>query len=561
MLSYKNLRIPYKLAVAFGSLVMAILIGSGMLYWSMDFLRNSTALTDRSAVIRQELQNILEGMLNQETALRGYLISSDEKFLEPYRDGQKQFENAVSAVKLLIADNHTQVQRLAQLEELAHHWRKDVAEKEIAFIAKANLQDEARLMEASGAGKRDMDRIRSLLADMDQAEQIVQQHHAAKRATLFHIASLFAIIGCILSVLLALVMGWLVTRGVAVPVQRMAEAMKRLAGGDKAVDVPGLGQRDEIGIMAQAVQVFKETTIEAERLAAERAEEEAKRRNRSERLDGLIRSFESKVGKLAQALATAATEMESTAQSMASTAEQTNQKSLAVAAASEQTSANVQTVATAAEELASSFKEINRQLAQFSQISSKAVEDASHTDSTVQTLAVSAQRIGEVVGLINDIASQTNLLALNATIEAARAGDAGKGFAVVASEVKSLASQTAKATEEISSQVFQIQEATKTTVGAIQSISATINEINKIVTAIAAAVEEQTTATQEIARNVQEAAKGTEDVSRNIATVKQAANDTGAASAQVLGAAGQLARSVNELRGEVDGFLSGVKAA
>jgi methyl-accepting chemotaxis protein len=561
MLFYKNLRIPYKLAVAFGSLVLAILIGSGVLYWSMAFLRDSTALTDRSFTVRQELRNILEGMLNQETALRGYLISSDEKFLEPYRDGQKQFQNAVSTVKLMIAENHAQLQRLTQIEELAQHWQKDVAEKEIAFIAKANLQDEARLMEASGAGKRDMDRIRSLLADMDQTEQLVQQHHTAKRATLFHIASLFAVIGCILSVLLALVMGWLVTRGVAVPIQRMTEAMKRLAGGDKAIDIPGLGQRDEIGIMAQAVQVFKETTMEAERLAAERAEEEAKRRSRSERLDGLIRSFESKVGKLAQALATAATEMESTAQSMASTAEQTNQKSLAVAAASEQTSANVQTVATAAEELASSFKEINRQLAQFSHISSKAVEDASHTDSTVQTLAVSAQRIGEVVGLINDIASQTNLLALNATIEAARAGDAGKGFAVVASEVKSLASQTAKATEEISTQIFQIQEATKTSVEAIQSISATINEINKIVTAIAAAVEEQTTATQEIARNVQEAAKGTEDVSRNIANVKQAANDTGAASAQVLGAAGQLARSVSELRGEVDGFLTGVRAA
>ncbi|MCE9648233.1 MAG: HAMP domain-containing protein [Parvibaculum sp.] len=355
---------------------------------------------------------------------------------------------------------------------------------------------------------------------------------------------------------------YFVGNAVAKPIRGMTAAMKRLADGDHRTDIPARERKDEIGAMAAAVQVFKDNAIEMERVKGEREEDERRAAAEKKRMMGeLASSFESKVGSLVQSLSAAATEMESTASSMTSLAEQGNSKAMTVASASEQTSANVQTVATATEELSASIQEISKQVASSARIANQAVDDARATDGVVQELAVGAQKIGEIIQLINDIAGQTNLLALNATIEAARAGDAGKGFAVVASEVKSLATQTAKATEEISAQISQIQGATNQAVTAIKGIGTTIQEMSEIAAAIASAVEEQGAATLEISRNVQQAAQGTEEVSRSIVDVKQASTDTGTASAQVLGAAGELARNSNELSKEVGSFLAGIKAA
>ncbi|MDB5405918.1 MAG: putative methyl-accepting chemotaxis protein [Rhodospirillales bacterium] len=376
----------------------------------------------------------------------------------------------------------------------------------------------------------------------------------ASAQTLILLALAAAVVICILC-------GVMIILGVSRPIAAMTEAMKRLAARDMKAEVAGLGRGDEIGRMADAVQIFKDGMIEADRLAAEQAAERQVKEKRAATLEALTQGFENKVGQLTTALSSAATEMEATATSMSATAEQANQQSMTVAAAAEQASANVQTVATAAEELSSSIQEIGRQVAQSTRITDKAVEDTKRTDAVVQSLAVAAQRIGEVVKLIQDIAGQTNLLALNATIEAARAGDAGKGFAVVASEVKALANQTGKATEEISGQIGHIQAATTQAVEAIQGISATIAEVSQIAATIAAAVEEQGAATQEIARNVQHAAQGTEEVTSNIVGVKDAATTTGAAATQVLGAAGELSRQSSQLSTEVGEFLAGVKAA
>jgi methyl-accepting chemotaxis protein len=246
---------------------------------------------------------------------------------------------------------------------------------------------------------------------------------------------------------------------------------------------------------------------------------------------------------------------------MSATAEETERQSTAVAAASDQATANVQTVAAASEELSGSIAEIGRQVADSARIAGLAVEEANRTNGQVTALSEAAQKVGDVIRMINDIASQTNLLALNATIEAARAGEAGKGFAVVASEVKSLANQTARATEEIASQIEAIQAATTDTVEAIQRIGGTIGQISEISATIAAAVEQQGAATQEIARNVTEAATGTADVSSNIATVTRAAGETGAAASQVLSAAGELSQQGETLSAEVARFLQNIRAA
>ena len=271
-------------------------------------------------------------------------------------------------------------------------------------------------------------------------------------------------------------------------------------------------------------------------------------------------NFESNVKTVVESVASASTEMEMSARTLSATAEEASSQSTAVAAASEEASTNVQTVTAAAEQLAQSVEEVGRQVQQSSTIASNAVSEAQKTNEEVEGLATAAEKIGEVVGLINDIASQTNLLALNATIEAARAGDAGKGFAVVATEVKSLADQTATATEDISSQISAIQNATENAVKAIKGISGTIGELSEISSAIASAVEEQSAATREIAQSVEQAAAGTADVSQNITGVTSGAQQTGDASAQVLEAASELSKQAETLRSQVDGFLVEVRS-
>jgi methyl-accepting chemotaxis protein len=355
---------------------------------------------------------------------------------------------------------------------------------------------------------------------------------------------------------------WLINRNIAVSLISLKAKMERLAQGDLSVELGETARGDEVGDMARAVRVFKDNAQSMQRLETERAE--MKERAEAEKRQGLAdlaASFEERVRSIVDAVSKAASEMLATARSLSSSAEGTRQQALAVASGATQATTNVQTVAAAAEELSSSIAEIGRQVVQAANTAKLAADQGQKTNASVASLAEAAQRIGEVVSLINDIASQTNLLALNATIEAARAGEAGKGFAVVASEVKSLATQTAKATDDIRAQIVSIQGETHNAVAAIRSISETILAVNEISSSIASAVEEQTAATQEITRNVQQAAGGTRDVSKNITGVSEAVDKAGNAAAAVTHAADGLAAQAGALRHEVDQFLARLRAA
>jgi len=364
-----------------------------------------------------------------------------------------------------------------------------------------------------------------------------------------------------LVVMAALTLAFLISGLISAPMVAMAQAVERIAAKDYAVAVPAVGRRDELGKMAHAIDVLKQQSISADRLTEEQHRSHEASNARRQALEKAIKEFEAAARGVVTGVSSAADEMRASAKVMTSTADQVSRQAAAVASGSEEASANVHNVASASEELTASINEIGRQSSNSTRIAGKAVADAKATDAKVQSLAEAAQRIGDVVKLISDVAGQTNLLALNATIEAARAGEAGKGFAVVASEVKNLATQTAKATEEIAAQVKSIQDATRESVSSIQGIGGTIAEIDEIATAIAAAVEQQGSATQEIARNIQQAAKSTQEVSASITSVTGATAEAGSAAANVLGAAEELAKQSATLRAQVDTFLAHVRIA
>jgi methyl-accepting chemotaxis protein len=341
----------------------------------------------------------------------------------------------------------------------------------------------------------------------------------------------------------------------------LQRSMQLLSEGDLDTEIYRSKQRDEIAAMADTLEIFRESMIKGRALSTEQDKDRTAKAERASRMEARIVEFEAAVRSALDNLQRSANSMQTTAQSMSATADHSSSLVSTVAAAAEETSANVQSVSAGTEELSTSIAEIGRQVVSSAQIAQKAVAEAGATDSTMQGLADNASRISVVVDLIQIIASQTNLLALNATIEAARAGEAGRGFAVVASEVKSLASQTAKATEEIRGQIASMQNVTTTAVSAIRNIGQVIGEINEVTTSIASAVEQQGAATREIARNIQHAAGGTSQVSSTIVGVSNASAEAGSAANEVLTASEALRREAEGLRADIDTFLGNIRAA
>ncbi len=364
-----------------------------------------------------------------------------------------------------------------------------------------------------------------------------------------------------LGLLIAVAAVLLTSRSIVRPLSAMTEAMRRLAGGDDGVAIPATGRGDELGLMAKAVLVFRDSMIAAREAAAREEAERDTRARRAQAIEELTGRFDREAGAALGSVSSAAVQMRATASQLAATAEQTSRQSVTVASASEQASANVQTVATATDELAASVEEIGRQVATSTAIAGEAVEKAERADHAMRGLANASAEIVAVIDLITQVASQTRLLALNATIEAARAGEMGKGFAVVAAEVKALADQTTRATDEIAAKIASVRSETDGAVACIGDVMGTIDRINEVAGAIAAAVEQQQAATREIARNIQQAATGTQEVSDTIADVNRAASETGSAAHDVLGAAGTLSDQADALRSKVEVFLSAVRAA
>ena len=490
---------------------------------------------------------LLISMLMMRRHEKDFMLRRDTKYGDDMKKRASEFVAATESAGL------PEAARAELRQKLADYQRDFLAWMETALTLAGELKATSESFSAVEPVIAEVSKsVNDIRIDADRSN--VAERNSVER--LMEIAILliaFAVLGA----------GLMIGRSISKPLSAMTAAMIELAKGNFSIVLPGLGRRDEVGDIAQAVETFKVNAEQKARDEAEAKIEQDKAAAQQRRAD-MIRmadDFEGAVGEIVETVSSASTELEASASTLTATAVRSQELATMVTAASEEASTNVQSVASATEELTSSVNEISRQVQESARMAVEAVGQARRTNERVGELSKAAARIGDVVELINTIAGQTNLLALNATIEAARAGEAGRGFAVVASEVKALAEQTAKATGEIGQQIAGIQSATQESVGAIREISSSIERLSEISSTIASAVEEQGAATQEISRNVQQAAQGTQEVSSHIADVQRGASETGSASSQVLSAAQSLSGDANRLKLEVGRFLSSVRTA
>ena len=557
-----DIRIRYKLALAFG-LMFIVIMGLGAL------------ATQRMAAMNAAATDISRNYLTS-TRILGIVAFDMVRY--------RQLE-AAHAMALTPAERDDEVKLMQPvLAELGSHWQsyqplihpgeeRQLAEafstgwsayldlsKQFVALSDANNSAAARALYI-GTMRDAFTKLTDALTTAQQLNTKEGRQRAADGAAIYAETRVIVLATAGVALLLAIAAGLGINASVARPIARITESMRHLAQHDLTVEVAGVGRRDEVGEMAASVAVFKQSMVDADRLAEEKAAEQASKLDRAKYIESLNANFDLSATETIEGFADAAGQLQITAAGMSATAEQASRQATIVTAAAEEASANVQTVAAATEELSASIAEITRQVTESANVAAKAVQESAEASTTMQGLSEVAHRIGDVVHLINTIAGQTNLLALNATIEAARAGEAGKGFAVVASEVKNLAAQTAKATEEIVTQVTAMRDATGQVVSAIGRIDGTIGEINAISSVIAAAVEEQSAATREIARNIEEAARGTAQVSANVTSVSDAAHDTGTAAEGFLAAASLMDHRSKALQGSIRTFLGAIRSA
>jgi methyl-accepting chemotaxis protein len=555
----------------FQSIARLAMLGMVLLFGATGGLTYFTNLRLGEAIRAMERQAVFKQLGDDLGNASDYLTNEARRYVQ--FGGKEHFDNYWREVN----ETKTRDRVVGRLKEL------DAPAAELGLIEQAKRNSDALIATEDAAMKavaaKDFDKARHLMFDAtyDRDKKLIMDPIGKFRDTMndraareaaelrasadgFLLATnIFLAITAVVSIgMLYLV----VLRGMVRPLGAMSQVMARLAEGEREIALPQLTTKGEVGDMMKAIRVFRDNAQEVERLASEQAEVKQKaEEGRRAAMSGFANEFERNIGGIVETVATAAHEMQKTAQSMLHEVEHSTARASAVAAAAEQATTNVQTVALAAEELSNAIDAIGRRVSQSSKTAAQAVEEASRTDVAVESLAEAANRISEVVNLINEIASQTNLLALNATIEAARAGEAGRGFAVVASQVKGLATQAAKATDEIKTQISSIQTTTGQAVAAIRSISGTISGMHDIAVEITASVEQQGAATQDIASNVSQAARGTTEVSRNIVGITDASRTVGSAASQVFEAAERLSRQSELLRDELRNFTATVRAA
>lgn len=556
----QNLKISRKLALSFSIIIAMTVLTAILAFAAMEQIKSAEAESQKAEQLGDIYLEYERAFALKRQGLLYYLLTGDRTGLEQFNQMTPKIEAAVASLRGQSADIPAVAKLVNTLVLDYTEWLDVYAAEQVRLMSNYLTVNQARAIEVTGEPQIAIDKFTEAAAELEQELSAISSNAVAQRAAALGSFTITMIVSIALVIVVAVVSAFAMSRSIATPIGSMTALMGEMANGNLDISVSGTERKDEIGSMAAAVEVFKRNGLEQREQKAREAEQQAQENERHQKMEGYTRSFDAEMVSALKIVEEAVNSVRVSSETMAANAQNTTGLSRDAAAAIEEANANIQTVASATTELSSSINEISSQMAQASNVTRAAVGEVETTNTRVGALNEAAESIGQVIQIIDEIAEQTNLLALNATIEAARAGEAGKGFAVVASEVKSLATQTSKATEEISQKIAEIQSETSAAADAVLGIGNTINRIDELTAVVASAVEEQGAATNEIAQNIEQAASGTQTVAQVVETVSSAAGETGQLAESQQTVVGELSERNRKLKGEIDQFLGNVRA-
>ncbi|MDG4721289.1 MULTISPECIES: methyl-accepting chemotaxis protein [Thalassospira] len=555
---FKNLSIPAKLTTCFAVMIAVILMVAAAGMFSTMQVNNADEQRDYLSKFERDYRNLDRSYLMARQELIYFLTTGDRAGLESYQKSLEEIDVRTDVLKSYSTINSDVANLIEEMDGAIDRW-EEIAGEQAQLMRHYLTVNHARAIEASGEPRELSDRVSTIAGELSRAIDGLVSDVERKVDQAMWIFQTTLGVGVVLLIAMAALFGGTLSRMIATPIRKMTEAMGSLASGNLDIQILDMQRNDEVGAMAKSLEVFKENARERARMADQEKVEAERQVARSKRMGVLTKGFDEKIQDVLRAVNAALDEVRSASETLTSHAVRANHDAQNVAEQAQESSSNIETVASATAQLSASISEISSQIARVTEITQIAVGETERTNERVEKLNEAAQSVGEVVNLISDIADQTNLLALNATIESARAGEAGKGFAVVAGEVKNLASQTVKATEQITAKIVEMQSETGAASEAVRGFAETIQKIDELMSVVASAVEEQGAATEEISRSVEGAANGNIAISNAVKNVAEATTESGDLSNGQLDSVGKLAAANDELRTHVNGFLDDVR--